>query len=149
MPIIRERDPDLVYTRAERENGWVAFLLVFLLLLAVGVFAFLALSKDNDRRALMDQLDILRLQQSSTPPPMTQTVPVPVTVPQPIAVPVPQPVATPAPTTIIQTPAPSSPSPAPSRSSSPAPSSSSSDSSSGSSSTTDTNTDTTGTGTTP
>jgi hypothetical protein len=138
MPIIRERDPDLVYTRAERENGWAAFLLCLLLLVAVGVFAYVALSKDSERRALMDQLDILRLQQSTTPPPVTQTVPVPVTVPQPIAVPVPQPVATPSPAPVqvnIPAPTPPSSSSSSSRSSEPAPS--------------DSTTDTTGTGTTP
>lgn len=91
MPTVREQDPDLVYTRAERESGWAAFLLCVVLLLAVVFFAFMALSREQDRRALMDQLNALRLQQSTqpTPPPVVQPIPVPI--PQTVTVPVPTP----------------------------------------------------------
>ena len=116
MPVIRERDPDLVYTRAERENNWAAFLVVMLLLLTLGVFAFLMLARDNDRQALMDQIDQLRLQQQ-TQPPVTQQVPIPI--PQPVPVPVTQPVPQPIPIQIpVPTPSaserPETPAPAPS-----------------------------------
>lgn len=104
MPIIRERDPDLVYSRADRDNGWAGVLLVVMLLAVLAFFAFQLLASENDRNRLMDQLNILRLEQSQTPP-VTQPVPFPV--PQPIAVPqpvtVPQPVPVPVPTP-VQTP---------------------------------------------
>jgi hypothetical protein len=97
MPIIRERDPDLVYTRAERENHWAAFLVAMLLILALGALAFFMLSQNNERAALMNQLDALRMQQQNSTP-VTQPMPIPVPVPQTVTVPQPVPVTVPVPT---------------------------------------------------
>lgn len=100
MPTIRERDPDLVYTRAERESGWAAFLLCTVLLVTLVFLAFVVLARDQDRRALMDQLNSLRLQQSTQPAPAPVIQPVPVPVPQTVTVPVPTPTPSPAPSNL-------------------------------------------------
>lgn len=103
MPIIRERDPDVVYSREERESSWAAVLLVILLMTVLGVFAFLLLAHDNDRQRMMDQLNDLRIQQQVPPvqtvPPISQpiTIPVPQPYPVPVTKPVPVPVPTPMP----------------------------------------------------
>src|SRR5688572_1317684 len=86
MPVIRERDPDVLYSRADRENSWAAVLLVVLLIAVLAVFAFLLLARDNDRARVMDQLDQLRI-----PQPVAIPVPQPTPTPHPVAIPVPVP----------------------------------------------------------
>ncbi len=73
MPTIKERNPDILYGRIEHEDKWAAGILVALLLMVLGVFAFLVLSTENAQERPWNQMDLQQqLNTAPEPPPVTR-----------------------------------------------------------------------------